>query len=422
MLRVTRGTGDLRKVGPTLPHMTIDTAGGAPVVSKETYINATYALTWPGHGATSGALRIRGRGDSSWLMWHPDWPAMPIGTYPPKKPYRLNFNTATAPLGMRASQRNWGLLADYYDTSKAKNAYAFALARRLSGLPWVAECRHVEVTLNGDYRGLYLLTDLARVEAGRVAAPAASGSSGLSMTGTHLVELTISAPDPDPGFVTSRGTPVAYDDPDGSNPAQAAYIQSWFEEFEDRLYGPSWLDPAAGYAPLIGARSFADWYWVNELVAQKDAANPKSVKMYKARDTPQEAGRLYFSTPWDHDLSFGADWPDAYPVERTRPPEGWMLRDQAFWFPRLMEDPAFAALVRERWEAVHSAILDLGGIAGWFDRFYFRDVGAAILRDRERWADEDGGVLTPGEITLGGERDYMVEWLSARVAWIDANV
>lgn len=396
------------------------------MVSKETYVNATYTLTWPGHPTTSGGLRIRGRGDSSWDMWHPDWPLLTNGAYPPKKPYRLNFDVATAPLGLSATQRNWALLADYYDTSKIKNPFAFTLAQRMSGLHWSAEFRHVEVTLNGNYIGLYLLTDLVRVESGRIDFPKASGSSGLALTGLYLFELTVNVDgvgwSNDPGFITSRGMPVAYDDPDGQNTAQAAYLQSFMEEFEDRLYSADWLSPTTGYKPLIDLLSFADWYWINELIMQTETLNPKSVKMYKTRDTADTPGKIYCSSPWDHDLTFGADWPNDIPIERTRTPQGWIVRTGGFWFPRLIQDPEFAALLVSRWAALKQALVDMGGIAGWFDKFYGGDVGQAILRDRDHWDSIDGGVLTPGNLSLSGERDYAVSWLTDRVAWIDSQM
>lgn len=417
MITGTQGIQGPRSLEPKLPTLTIST-GGTPITSKDTYISGTYTLKAPGITALTGSLQIRGRGNTTWELWHADYP-----NYPPKKPYRLNFATAIAPLGMTAQQRNWGLLAEFFDTSKVKNAFAFTLAQRMSGLEWAAEYRHVEVVLNGVYIGVYLLCDLARIETGRIAPPKASGSSGINMTGTYLFELdTYWDWDNEPGFYTSRGLAVAFDDPDGSNSSQAAYLESYLNEFETRLYGSSWLDAEEGYATMIDSTSFADWYWVNELIMQLEVSHPKSVKMYKKRDSSTERGKLGFSTPWDHDLTLGADWPDEYPVERNLGPEGWYVRTQGWWFIRLVQDPAFVSLLNERWAALMLVIEDMGGIDQWFDNFFGGDIAQALIRDREYWSTIPGGLQTPGAFSPNEESEYVKQWVKDRITWIDSQI
>ena len=52
----------------TLPVVRIDTAGGAPIVDKENYLDASLSIDPNGSGdaAYSGGTRIRGRGNSTW--------------------------------------------------------------------------------------------------------------------------------------------------------------------------------------------------------------------------------------------------------------------------------------------------------------------------------------------------------------------
>ncbi|HEY0892896.1 MAG TPA: CotH kinase family protein, partial [Cellvibrio sp.] len=99
-----------------LPVLKITTDGGAPILSKETYVNGSFALTGEGITAAEGALEIRGRGNSTW-SWN-------------KKPYRLKLANSTEMLGMPAS-KHWVLLANYADKTLMRNDVAFMLSRHL---------------------------------------------------------------------------------------------------------------------------------------------------------------------------------------------------------------------------------------------------------------------------------------------------
>jgi hypothetical protein len=63
----------------TLPTMTINTRGGAPIQSTEIYIDATFTLTNPAVSTVPVQLngQIRGRGHSTWGQ--------------PKNPYHVKF-------------------------------------------------------------------------------------------------------------------------------------------------------------------------------------------------------------------------------------------------------------------------------------------------------------------------------------------
>ena len=64
--------------------MRITTKNGAPIVSREDYVDATYALTNPAAAVPTVALngKIRGRGHSTWGQ--------------PKNPYKVQFSNDAA--------------------------------------------------------------------------------------------------------------------------------------------------------------------------------------------------------------------------------------------------------------------------------------------------------------------------------------
>lgn len=74
-------------------------------------------------------------------------------------PYKIKLDQKTSLLGMRAHKK-WNLLANYYDRSYVKQFIAFGTANAIYGQDnFQPQAKYVEVFYNGEYRGLYLLTE-----------------------------------------------------------------------------------------------------------------------------------------------------------------------------------------------------------------------------------------------------------------------
>ena len=142
-------------ISETLPVLYIDTENNEPIVSKEVYLNASYHLDPMGAegidalGSKAAPLpmQIRGRGHSSWKG--------------PKKPYKIKLGKKTALIGM-PKNKHWALLKPTEDT------VAGLQLGKLMGMEWTPSFRPVEVVLNGDYIGLYFLTETIRIDENRV--------------------------------------------------------------------------------------------------------------------------------------------------------------------------------------------------------------------------------------------------------------
>ena len=146
----------------TLPVLYINTNSNAPILNKTDYVNAKYWLDPKGDesinaiGSESAPLdlQIRGRGNYTWQSFD-------------KKPYRLKLGKKQSLMGM-AKSKHWALLA-HADDNRAflRNTVGFQLSR-LARLPWTPGDKPLEVVLNGDYIGLYFLTETVRVDKDRV--------------------------------------------------------------------------------------------------------------------------------------------------------------------------------------------------------------------------------------------------------------
>jgi hypothetical protein len=356
--------------------LVVSTEGAAPVVSKDDYLAATVQLA----GATLPA-EIRGRGNSTW-KW-------------PKKPYKLKLEEEASLLGLPVDDE-WVLLANYADRSGLRNHLAFQLAQQ-TRLAWTPETRYVELVLNGVPQGLYVLTEQVEQGETRVALP----------KGGYLLEVDERfRASGDPGFRTRRRTPVSFQDPDELERPERRRVKKAFNAFEDVLYGDRFADPVRGYAPRIDVASFVDWYVVEELFRNQDSNFHSSVNV-----TWTPGGVFALGPVWDFDQSAGTRWN----AEQT--PQGWHTRRGRHWIARMMEDPSFSTLVKQRFldlrpvfEELVAQVPAAAGVvrtAAQADWSLWHTSGAAL----------SGGVHAPD---LDGEVAFLHRWLADRTAWVTA--
>ena len=90
----------------------------------------------------------------------------------PKKPLRIKFAKKQSALGLNdgAEAKNWVLLACYKDLSMLRDKTALQIGREILGGDgyYCADSEPVELTVNGEYMGVYLLTEQQQVNPARV--------------------------------------------------------------------------------------------------------------------------------------------------------------------------------------------------------------------------------------------------------------
>lgn len=366
----------------TLPVLHINTAGGAPIESKETYLDATYWLETNGvsdMGADLGseasplALQIRGRGNYTWSGFD-------------KKPYRLKLGKKAAMLGMD-SNKHWALLAHADDNRGfLRNALGFELSR-LVGMAWTPGSKPCEVVLNGDYIGLYFLTETVRVDKKRV--NVIDGDSEvedwladnpgkpwtdypftpLDNTGGWLVEID-NYDDADQIKVPTlqqegQVIRVTYDTPsDYITDAQKSWLKSQFETM-DRLIcnREDWT----GYVDTYAAAQF---FIVNQLVGNYESYHG-SCKMYRQRGDGQ---KWMFGPVWD----FGSAFQNIDAMKRWI----WQSDYLQHWIQDMYRSDAFRTEVK----AVYKELMDgrYSELVPYAESFV-ELIRSAAARDYERW-------------------------------------
>lgn len=100
-----------------------------------------------------GALKhIKGRGNVTWEY--------------NKRPYNIKLDQSADLLGM-GKAKGWCLLANYLDTSLLRNKIVYDLAEE-TGIDFTMDSRSLDLYLNGEYKGTYLMTEKVEIDKNRV--------------------------------------------------------------------------------------------------------------------------------------------------------------------------------------------------------------------------------------------------------------
>jgi len=378
-----------------LPILYLETE--APVVSKDDYVKGQIIIDANGQyeqAVTSAAIEMRGRGNSTWDM--------------PKKPYRIKFDKKTSMLGLPAAKK-WVLLANFADKTLLRNYIAFEIGRRFAAA-YTPGTRFVEVVLNGEFLGNYLLTDQVEVGETRVNIPELKPSSPeADISGGYLLEVDERL-DETVWFRSALQVPFTVKSPEDITAAQLNYIKNYIQETENTLYSLHFADTVTGYNKYINTESFINWYLVNELMKNNDAVFYSSVFIYKDRNAKLSMGPV-----WDFDLALGNITHNGNNV-----PTGFWVKNAA-WINRLFDDPAFVQKVKARWNTLKTE--QVGSI------YAFINETAGTLKHSQKENFNKWDVLYQytwqNSVSMGSydsEVQYMKDWLSKRVAWMDKAI
>lgn len=354
--------------------VSIRTAGGQDILSTEDYVDAEIWID-----GRKLDTRIRGRGNSTWTM--------------PKKPYRLKLDESTPLYGMPA-EKDWALLANYSDKTLLRNEVAFCVAKLLE-MEYVPRSRYVEVELNGEYQGLYQLTEHVETGGDRVDI----GEEDEAGTG-FLVEWDSRYASEDVWFKTRRGSPYVVKS--DATEAQVEAIRVFMDDFEESLHAHS-----AATFERADLASMASFYLVNELMRNTDAFN-SSTFMYRRDDGP-----LRFGPVWDFDIAAGnVDFNDNWKTE------GFSTRELGY-MSHAFRTPGFDTEVRRQWERLYARADVLN---------HHIDVLATALQEARqrnfaRWSIL-GSYVWPNHVvydTYEEELRYLKNWLAARMRWLQTQ-
>ena len=255
-----------------------------------------------------------------------------------KKSYTISLNKSMDLFEMGKAKK-WLLIANAFDDTLVRNASAFFIAELLK-LPYTPKFQYVDVYINGNFVGNYLLSEKVEIGKNRVnirnlekEVVSLNKNCNLADTdffmeqqgrlfstkgyhiekepedisGGYLLELETS----DrygleaSGFLTSRMQPVVFASPKYASYNQVSYIAGLYQDFEDAVFSADGSNPYTGkmYYEYIDVDSFARKYLLEELVKNLDASFT-SQYIYKYDDSI--SSKFYAGPCWDYDKSIAA--------------------------------------------------------------------------------------------------------------------
>ncbi len=405
------------QTGPGAAHtvavMNITTENGAPIKGKEKedYVNCTINVDHPDDKWDyEGTGRIRGRGNSTWLWYD-------------KKPYRIKLDEKASIVGL-AAEKDWVLLANFRDPTHMMNTFVFELGH-VMGLPYTNHSRFMEVNLNGEYIGLYQLTEQIEQGKNRVAVDDMEGI---------LIALDVDdgpyySPDSGDNFYSDiYGMPVCVKFPEDTDVSD---IRSELAKLESAILSirRSKGDEAAIKAgmdkvrELLDVQSFIDYLIIQELIYNVELAAPRSMYMHK-----DKGGKWVMGPLWDFDAGFDFDWGTMYDGHNYFDSYRKLMlgKDPIHhnggnggvpeFFTDIFRSDEFCEEFIARWKEISPLIMT----EVWDNtEKYITAAEDAMIRNSERWPIYFPSDSWPeDEIDFEEEIDNLYVWLTERIDYL----
>lgn len=336
------GYGSGQRLPDTMPVLSVFTEDGASITSNSKYLSATLTMEEPLglYHFTDLAAEIRCRGNYTYF-----------GVGVERKSYRIRFETKQDPLGLgKGSSKNWVLLANWCDRSMLRDAIAATMASLLN-FSFNTDFAYVELYLNGEYQGVYLLAEHPSINSRRLDLEEKPDT----LDSDYLIELDMRASKTGVegvDYFVSDGKQYVVKN-DEIHPDALEFLADYFDQVNEAVR----LGDREAVEALVDIDSLVDMVLFQEFALNYDVG---FASLYFVKNGE---GKLELTFPWDFDLAFGnysilgnARWDIRYIGNPDY--EGTINANPMFW--RLLEQEWFADLLSARFEEVGKDMVSAG--------------------------------------------------------------
>jgi CotH kinase protein len=343
-------------------------------------------------------------------------------------------------LGMPADE-SWILYGPFNDRSLLRNALAYTISRQIGR--YAARFEFVELEVNGDYLGLYLLMEKLTRNPARINIQKLEKSDTTldKISGGYVLKIDKTAGGDSDGFsdynatnsflskFDSRGRQskqsnihFLYEYPKSKKitQAQKTYIQQYIHQTEASLIEIQNDQENTNYTKYIDIDTFIDYFILIELMQNNDGYRI-STFLQKDRN-----GKLAMGPIWDFDLAFGPEqvfcggmarhaW--VYRYNQYCGGDGWLV---PFWWGQLLKDKNFKQKLVSRWKKLRLSVLSdtqmeqtIQQLAG-----YLQTKGI-VDRNYERWSDKKQESYQKRHQK---HVNQILDWTKKHSQWIDNEI
>ncbi len=301
----------------------VDSSKDNKATAKMILVNAS------GDEIFNGALtEIKARGNSTFAHYD-------------KKAYQIKLDNKSALVGNGEQIKTWVLLANYGDATMMHDKFMKDLAQEM-GIKYTADSDWVNLWYDGEYRGVYLVSEKNSVGStsvnitdmeeayedlnsgygenmtiktgtnsyGQEYKYTAGLSDPADITGGYLIELNHNYIDEVNGFKTRQGVAFNLKSPEWLSEDAIKYISEYYQEFEDAVYAVNSNGAYTGYNETTG-KYFYEYVDIDSLVKmfvlQEIGLNPDGFisSLYFNKDANSI---MYVGPIWDQDMTLGTGW------------------------------------------------------------------------------------------------------------------
>ncbi|KAA3613775.1 MAG: T9SS C-terminal target domain-containing protein [Calditrichaeota bacterium] len=267
----------------------------------------------------------------------------------------LGENRNVSLLGM-PKENDWILYAPYSDKTLMRNMLSYTLASEIN--PYAPRVKFCEVILNGEYQGVFVLTEKIKRDNNRVDI-------------TKILPDDLSEPEITGGYIFKKDKTNSWDniiqldrgldliiiepDKDEILAGQTDWLKRHLNEFDRALF------TTGEFENYIDVQSFIDNFLIVEFTKNIDGLR-LSTYFHKDRNDKIVAGPV-----WDYNLSLGnADYSEGWT------PIGWYhthIEWDKNWWNELIKIPAFYDLIGERWRELRQNQFNSTRILGMIEEW-----------------------------------------------------
>lgn len=270
----------------TLNGITLDTVNSGSKSTK--YPGNTVAIMDPSGAfdlTAENSVEFKGRGNSTWMYFD-------------KKGYQIKFDSKTSVLGMGKAKK-WVLLANAADETLLHNMLALDLTSQMD-MGFVPEFRFVDLWVNGEYRGNYIIGEKVEIGSSRLNLQHSDGTLFEQDQGFYYEEDYYFSSSPLRKYFVVKDTNA-----DDKDTAKMNEIMDVFRKKLDELAVYLYSTPSKDVTlekleSYIDVDSIAKYYLINEYTCNTEST---AGSFYWYQDGPDDV--LHVGPIWDFDSSMG---------------------------------------------------------------------------------------------------------------------
>ena len=382
-----------------------------------------------------GVKKMKGRGNTSWSA------AVDGNAATDKKPYNITLEKkATLIDGLGYKEKKWCLIANnYYDFSGVNNYMAYTMYQEIGGNS-AMHVEPVDLYVNGEYRGIYLVTDKVEIGTNRVNVPEskystaegtaesqarvivenydsnftdptvkywqgatygatvtpvandealkagvlayayASEQKTLTKAGGYVLEVSHQYTDEAGWFITKHGVMISFKEPERPTQAQVQAAAIYVQQFEDALYSETGYNSLGKhYSDYLDIESLAKTYLLSCFTGQNDfldCSDYLNLKPIYDENGKITGGKLMGGPAWDYDVSIYAT--DRLYADKS----STNVNGNQAWISQLLKHGDFTdALYKLKTGAFANAVASMKDKV----KTYGENVAASLAMDQLMW-------------------------------------